>query len=414
MKIAILGYGVEGKSIEKYFTGKADITIFDNFKPADLPDLSAFDLVFRTPSVNPNLLKHANLSSITDYFFDHVDLNHVIGVTGTKGKGTTCSLTTALLKALGYHTYLVGNIGTPALDILDEVNSQPDDHFFIIYEMSSFQLWTLQKSPHVAVVLRISPDHLDVHKDFAEYVAAKSNITKRQSADDFCIFYSENPDSRRIAECSKGTLIPYPSNHNLDRLLDNLRIPGAHNRENAEAALNAVAAALKTDLKTLLDNHFDVLAKALHDFEGLPHRIQFIRELNGVKYYDDNYSSALPAAEVAIKAFEDRPVVLIAGGKDRNLNLSNHKKAFFESKNIKKVILIGETKEKLAEGQPQEKYEFATDLKTAVLKAKTTAEGLQAKDKPVVLMSPGAASFDMFKNFNDRGDQFQAIVKELN
>ncbi|MBR0480778.1 UDP-N-acetylmuramoyl-L-alanine--D-glutamate ligase [Candidatus Saccharibacteria bacterium] len=442
MKIAILGYGVEGKAIENYFkthpyddpsknlhvepTG-LELTVFDKFDADNLPDLSSFDVVFRSPSVRPpvqpdafELLKNPSLipekpvwTSSTRYFYNLVDRNHIIGITGTKGKGTTCSITTALLKNLGYRVHLVGNIGTPAITALDNIIAEPDTDYFVVYEMSSFQLWDLEKSPHVAAVLRISPDHLDVHRDFNDYVNAKSNIARHQVPGDYCIYYVNNADSVKTAEYSDGDLIPYPLVENrekLDKLLDNLQIPGAHNRENAEAALEVVAAALKMTLDQLINAHHNQLTQALHDFKALPHRIQFVRELNQVSYYDDNYSSALPATEVAIKTFADRPVVLIAGGKDRHLDLTNHKKIFFESPNVKKVILIGELKQQLAEGVRPEKYDFADSLAEAVEKARFEAEKF---DSAVVLMSPGAASFDMFENFGDRGDKFQAIVREL-
>ncbi len=442
MKIAILGFGVEGKSVEKYFKSHPYIdpeknlhiepndlilTVFDHFPADQMPDLSEFDVVFRSPSVRPpvkpdafELLKNPSLvpakpiwTSSTKYFFNLVDRRHVIGITGTKGKGTTCSIVSALLKSLGRRTFLIGNIGTPAVEILDEIATQPDDNYSIVYEMSSFQLWDLEKSPHISAVLRISPDHLDVHRGFNDYLNAKSNIARHQTPGDYCVYYVNNSDSVKTAEVSSGELIPYPlveHREKLDELLNQLQIPGEHNRENAEAALEIVAATLSMTLEQLLERHFDQLARALQNFKALPHRIQFIRELNHVKYYDDNYSSALPATEVAIRTFANQPVVLIAGGKDRHLDLANHKKAFFESPNVKKVILIGELKSQLANGARPEQYELANTLAEAVEKARFEAEKF---DSAVVLMSPGAASFDMFENFGDRGDKFQTIVKEL-
>lgn len=180
MNIAILGFGKEGKSAEKYFTGKNhEVAIFDDFTLEDLTktNFDGFDLILRSPSVHP----HSGWSSITRYFFEHCPCP-IIGVTGTKGKGTTCTLITDLLRNLNEsenknkttanrNIYLVGNIGTPAIDILDRLC--PDD--IVIYEMSSFQLWDLEKSPHVAVILGIEPDHLNVHDDLDDYVSAKSN-----------------------------------------------------------------------------------------------------------------------------------------------------------------------------------------------------------------------------------------------
>ena len=175
MKIGILGYGKEGKSAEKYFKTKTnEIEIIDNFTTEELQqkDFSQFDLILRSPSVHPQ----SNFSSMTKYFFDHCPCP-IIGVTGTKGKGTTCSIITDLLKNLDKNVYLIGNIGNPALDILDQLGTND----IVVYEMSSFQLWDLHKSPHIAVILGIEPDHLNVHDNYTDYINAKANIAKHQS-----------------------------------------------------------------------------------------------------------------------------------------------------------------------------------------------------------------------------------------
>ena len=167
MKIAILGYGKEGHSAEAYFTKHGnEVQIFDKFTEEELGkmDFSGFDMVLRSPSVRPR----EGFSSMTRYFFDNCPAP-IIGVTGTKGKGTTCSMITAILKELGKNVYLVGNIGKPVIDVLDDLKA--DD--IVVFEMSSFQLWDLEKSPHVAVVLRIEADHLNVHDGFDDYVNAK-------------------------------------------------------------------------------------------------------------------------------------------------------------------------------------------------------------------------------------------------
>ena len=339
MKIAILGYGVEGQAVEKYFRELgADIKIFDNFVPEDLPDLSGYDLVFRSPSVSPHHLPAIdNLTTATKYFFDHCKAP-IIGVTGTKGKGTTCSLITAILNSFGEKTHLVGNIGKASISVLDHIKESD----VVIYEMSSFQLWDLEKSPHISVVLRIEPDHLNVHDDYSDYVNAKSNIANYQTADDYCIYYCENPDSVRIAKLSHGTTLPYPSeNPKLLKLIkDNLNLPGEHNIENATAAIEAVASFYGESLDNFLKsrNNCTKVKEAFQNFQGLPHRIQFLRELNFVKYYDDNYSSAFPALDVALKAFEGYPTVLIAGGKDKGTDPSLIANRIFTAPNLVKCI----------------------------------------------------------------------------
>ena len=417
MKIAILGYGVEGQSLEAYFKKQgAEVVIYDDFLPEDLDqaELSTYDHVFRSPSVSPHQLPSLqNLTTATQYFFSHCPAP-IIGVTGTKGKGTTCSLITSLLQAFGEKTWLVGNIGKSAISVLSRIKESD----IVIFELSSFQLWDLAQSPHVSVVLRVEPDHLNVHADFADYVSAKANIARHQSAADYCIYYRQNPDSVKIAKASPGTLIPYPAeNDKLRRLIAaHLHLPGEHNVENAEAAIAAVASFYGADLETFLRsrNNTAKLQAGLESFQGLPHRIEFIRELNNVKYYDDNYSSAFPALDVALKTFESQPTILIAGGINKGTDEAEIRSRIFSSKNLIKAILIGETKEILSEKQDPHKYICAETLESAVATARSLAEDYADDGEPVVvLMSPGHASFDMFKNFSDRGEQYTKLVKKL-
>ncbi|MBR3323429.1 UDP-N-acetylmuramoyl-L-alanine--D-glutamate ligase [Candidatus Saccharibacteria bacterium] len=418
MNIAILGYGIEGQSIEDYFKkhGAEEIKVYDDFDPADInaEELQNYDFVFRSPSVSPNKLpKIKNLTTATKYFFENCPAK-IIGITGTKGKGTTCSLITAMLKSFDEKVHLVGNIGKSAISVLDKIK----ENDVIVYEMSSFQLWDLEKSPHISVVLRIEPDHLNVHDDYDDYVNAKANIAAHQSPEDYTIYYKNNSDSIKIAKTSPGTLIPYPAENNkLYKLIkENLNLPGEHNIENAEAAIFAVSSFYSQDLDTFLKsrNNTAKLKQGLQDFKGLPHRIEFIRELNGVKYYDDNYSSALPALDVALKTFENQPTILIAGGINKGTDESEIRERIFSAPNLKKAILIGETKEVLSEKQNPLKYLCAETLESAVDAAHDLAESYADDgEEVVVLMSPGHASFDMFKNFSDRGEKYTKLVKKL-
>lgn len=424
MKIGILGYGKEGKSAEQYFKNQgAEIKVFDNFTidtAGDL-DFSGLDIIMRSPSVPPAKYWHAmpttlspetKWDSVTKYFFDHCPAP-IIGITGTKGKGTTSSLITEILRNLGIRAWLIGNIGTPAIDVLDEV--QAGD--VVVYEMSSFQLWDLEKSPHISVVVRIEPDHLNVHDGYDDYVNAKANIARYQTPEDACVYYRHNADSSKIASLSPGHKIAYPIDDRakLDGLLDHLYIPGQHNRENAEAALLAASSYLGLDLDTFIDQNRVSLEHTFETFPGLPHRLQFIRELNGVKYYDDNFSSAFPATDVAIATFPDQPIFLIAGGLDRGMDHTPAQQRIFGTPNIKKAFLIGQTSTKLAANQDPKHYQLCTTLAEAFDAARTAAEAEAAKTgQPVILlMSPGAPSFDMFKNFADRGQQFQKLIKDL-
>ena len=433
MNIAVLGGGVEGKALKKYFTSHGHhVQIFDNFKDEDIKNfqLSDFDQVFRSPSVRP---LDKSWTSMTKYFFEHCKAK-IIGITGTKGKGTTCSIITSILRSIiqqfewpSRTVWLVGNIGIPSIEALDHIAE--DD--IVVFEMSSFQLWDLEQSPHIAVVLRVEQDHLDRHYSLEDYHQAKANITKHQTSEDYCIYYRNNQTSAMIGNLSIGKKLTYPipESDRLTELLDCLSIPGAHNRENAEAAILAVASFLNLSLTDLLTNsNLAAAVKAgLTNFTGLPHRLQFIRELNNVRYYDDNYSSAFPATDVALKTFENDPTILIAGGKDRGLDLTDFKARLFNAKNLRHVILIGENKTRLAADEDPQKFILADSLESAVNIAQSLAEKIVEDTRsnydlclpvtvplrPVVLMSPGSASFDMFKNFEDRGQQYQNLINHL-
>ncbi|MBQ2637991.1 UDP-N-acetylmuramoyl-L-alanine--D-glutamate ligase [Candidatus Saccharibacteria bacterium] len=463
MKLAILGYGVEGKSVEKYFKTHPydnvppediEIKIFDDFKDEDIDgfELEDYDVIFRTPSVRPHYdfkkyeketeyaAEKPHWTSATKYFFAHCPAE-IISVTGTKGKGTTCSMIAAILENVNEKlygksapkTYLVGNIGNPCLDVLDKI--EPEDN--VVFELSSFQLWDLHIGSYIGVILRIEPDHLNVHKDYEDYVYAKSAVSRYKEPTDHLIYFSENETTKGLAEKSKAKKHAYPllqtktdnteklsekNEAKLKEILDSLSLPGTHNQENAEAALLAVAARIcNGSLNDFLESDalYESAKSALKNFKGLPHRLEFVRELNGVKYYDDNFSSAFPATDVAIAAFEENPTVLIAGGKDRGLDLTNFKNRLKSAKNLKKIILIGEIAKNLASAGSSDsstanpKFEIAPNLETAVKLAKTAAEAEFAKKSAIIVMSPGAASFDMFENFKDRGEKFQKIVKEL-
>ena len=455
LKLAILGYGAEGKSVEQYFKTHPyetvapkdiEIKVFDDFKDEEIDQmgLENYDVVFRSPSVRPHYdfrkfstddnhqsneeeykkeFKKPYWTSATKYFFEHCPCE-IIAVSGTKGKGTTCSMITTLIDSINQKayknqdnapkTYLLGNIGIPPLDVLDQIT----EHDNVVFEMSSFQLWDLHASSFVGVLLRIEPDHLNVHKDFEEYTYAKSVISRYKTENDFLVYFEKNANTKALAEKSIAKKLSYPikkETPKLKELLDCLTIPGEHNRENAEAALLAVCARFfNGDLDNMLSSKlYPALKSGLEHFKGLPHRCQFLRELNNVKYYDDNYSSALPAMDVALKAFENYPTVLIAGGFSKGTD-AEVKARIFSAKNLEKAILIGDTAKILAEGEDKSKYELASSLEDAVKKARTAAEKIAtAKNPAIVLMSPGFASFDMFKNFTDRGEQFTKLIKDL-
>ncbi|MFZ2544776.1 MAG: UDP-N-acetylmuramoyl-L-alanine--D-glutamate ligase [Candidatus Saccharimonadales bacterium] len=424
MKIAILGYGIEGESVYNYYRTKypeAQFTAYDNNEQPkiqlpigvefvggvkDFKGIDA-DIAIKTPAIAPwNVDVTGEVTTMTREFLKQCPAP-VIGVTGTKGKGTTASLIESILDAGGIKTWLVGNIGIGAFDVLDKIS--PDD--VVVYELSSFQLWDLDVSPHVAVVLGVEPEHLDVHKDIDDYVNAKGHIAEFQKTDDVVVYKYGNEYSSAIASKSSGQSIPYLNESGAhiksdyfyfgDRQLcktDVINVIGDHNKENACAAIAA-------SWQWVQDP--EVIAEGLSNFDGLPYRINHIRDLDGVSYYNDSYSSAPPATVVALKSLQ-QPTILIAGGYDRELDYNNLGKFIDGWKFSKKTLLIGQTASKISDGLTEGKYEILGTLEKAVERAHELAV-----DGDVVLLSPGCASFDMFPNFTARGQRFTELVEQL-
>lgn len=428
MKIALLGYGVEGVSAYNYLRGEYPSARFEIYDSAvepkrPLPDGVAFhggrqdfhdieaDLVIRTPAIAPDAIStRGEVSSVTKEFFKRCPLP-IIGVTGTKGKGTTASLTAAMLKNAGFSTWLVGNIGLPALDVMTEVRdcARAGRQGVVVYELSSFQLWDMTRSPHVAVVLMVEPEHLDVHKDARDYFEAKANITRYQSADDAAIYYADNETAAAIGNRSPGKKIAYSLLEG-DELTaggavvarrSDIALYGEHNVGNVQAAI--LAAWQFTQDKA-------AITAAIRQFKGLEHRIEPVRAVDGLLFINDSFSTAPAATLAAVKSFA-APKLLIMGGYDRGADYGELAEAIVGQPRLKKVFLIGQTKTKMAAAFTKAGYGEAVicgDLATAVRQAKAGAA-----PGDVVVFSPGAASFDMFKDFSDRGEKYKTLVNNL-
>jgi UDP-N-acetylmuramoylalanine--D-glutamate ligase len=432
MRIAIAGYGQEGESSYRYWSSDHanQITIVDQKEPtrpiSDEVDtiigeeafshLNGFDLVVRTAGLSPKKIKtDGRVWSATNEFFAKCPAQ-IIGVTGTKGKGTTASLIASILEAAGKKVWLLGNIGIPALDYLGQIRA--DD--IVIYELSSFQLWDLEYSPHVAVVLRVEPEHLDVHDDFADYVNAKTNIRRYQESGDFCVFHPTNQYSRQIAQSSNiGQAYPYGATGNRGVYekdgefyeneqkicsVKSLQLIGGHNVENACAAISVAK---------LYGISNDDIEKGLMGFRGLPHRLEFVREVDGVGYYNDSFSSSAPATVAAVKSFT-QPEILIIGGIDRGGDFAEMTDEIATNGNIKAIIIIGLIRDKLFK-MISDKNPSLKIISTDAISMSEIVELAKGQSVPgdVVVLSPGCASFDMFKNFYDRGDQFRDMVNKL-
>lgn len=425
MKIAIAGYGLEGKSNYEYFKSRGDVTIVDEREHIDdLPEgvsvilgagafdeLQGFDLVVRTAGLSPRkIVTDGKIWSATREFFEQCQAP-IIGVTGSKGKGTTASLITSILRAAGKRVELIGNIGVPALDAL-EAASQAD---VVVYELSSFQLWDLEKSPQVAVVLMIEPDHLDVHADMQDYVNAKANIARNQRPGDQVVYYGQNGYSRSIASQSVAAKVAYPAQEafhvrngafwNGEQYLcstDVLKLPGRHNLENACAAI-AACWSWVTD--------GEVIARGLAVFAGLPHRLKFVREIDKVSYYDDSIATTPGSAIAALFAFE-QPKVMILGGSYKGADFAELVQIAADQ-DVRQVLTIGDEGERIAQLLIDKNVPVKHLGNTVTMQDVVRAARDAAQPGDVVVLSPACASFGMFKNYADRGDQFVAAVKGL-
>lgn len=457
MKIAVVGYGVEGKSVVKYFgKRKHEITICDiNGEIAKLPEaksrnfswkvgphylnnLGGFDLIFRSPGI-PYLKPEFNairsqLTSATKYFFEKCPCP-IVGVTGTKGKGTVSSLIYEMLRRVEggsggqkiNRVFLGGNIGASPLDFLDEL--KPGD--LVILELSSFQLQDLNKSPFISVVLGISEDHLDHHKDLDEYIEAKKNIVKFQGTADFAVIDADNEVSNSFAKDTKAKIFKV----SLESLIgdgcfikvgklifkrgetgvifgekNRVGLIGEHNLKNILAA-GAVA--------NLLGVPVNIIEKATREFKGLPHRLELVGEKNGAKFYNDSASTNPSTTIAALRAF-NTPTILIAGGSEKNADFSPLGLEIAKRKNIKTVILMGQTRgriesaiEKACAKSPRPDAPLELIGADSYMEAFMVAKML-ATSGDVVLLSPACASFDMFKNYAERGDLFRNFVLDAN
>lgn len=445
-QIAIVGYGMEGRALANYLLKhnlsptlidelpweewpEADKALIRNlqinfiFGPHAFLELGAFDVIFRSPGVSLAKLKdkvqeQCIITSQTQWFFEHCP-GQIIGITGTKGKGTTASLIYEILKHnLAQHNaqakvFLTGNIGQiqPA-QVLAELKAND----YVVYELSSFQLQDLHTSPHIAVILMVTSDHLDYHKNLSEYYEAKSAIAKFQTPKDFCVINADVPASVQIGDLSPGQKIFFSRKNqvkngcffnnqhivftesNFKLSIQNFLLKGQHNIENISAAILVAR---------LLNVGFPEIETVLQKFKGLEHRLELVTEKNGVKYYNDSFSTTPETAIAGINAFTE-PLIVILGGSSKNADFKELGQVISETKNVKAVILIGEEAKNL---EPNIRRPDVQILKGAQNMGEIFKQIRQtAKAGDVVLLSPACASFGMFKNYKERGEQFKKFA----
>lgn len=407
-KVAILGYGLEGQDAEKYFKNKrAEITILDQkFDQNYLKNLDHFDIIVRSPGVYrylPEIIKAeragVEIASAIKIFFDDCPAK-IIGVTGTKGKGTTSTLIYEMLKKAGKDVYLAGNIGKPYLDLLSVIS----DKSYVVLELSSFQLIDMSKSPHIAVVLNITSDHLDWHKNQKEYLDAKKNIVKHQTRFDYAVINTEYQTPKSFAKETKAKVVYFSKDTVEAEYKSKLLLRGEHNLENIAAAA-VVAKILKID-----DN---IIKNVVSNFKGLEHRLELVRTVKGVSFYNDSFATGPQPTIAAIKSFHE-PETLILGGSDKGLNYDELGKAITAHKQVKKVIIIGQVGPLIIKSLNKAGYRGSIiNLKQKPMMKIVENAFRNTPHGGVVILSPAAASFDMFANYKDRGNQFKKAVLAL-
>ena len=443
-KVAVLGFGLEGQDLVKFLLRQgAKITVFDQKEAKYLgknfakfenqgikfilgqncfkEGLSHYDFVFRSPGfspLRPEIIEAKKrgvvISSATKIFFDLCP-GKIIGVTGTKGKGTTSTLIYQILKNDGQDVFLGGNIGHSPLSFLPKIKPSS----WVVLELSSFQLQDLEKSPHLAVVLFIAPEHLDYHHDAEEYFQAKRNIVRYQKENDLAVLNADNQISSSFAHLTpaqvyyfsrqkkvKGAYVKNKKIYLLDKEIgftSKLQLLGKHNWDNICAAVTA-SWLVGADLKSI--------KKVIFSFQGLEHRLEFVKEVKGRVFYNDSFSTTPETTIAALHSFH-QPLTLIAGGSEKG---SDYQKLGEEIKRsrVKTLILIGEMAEKIRKAVLAAGFRGEIIFRPSKkMSAIVNLAFQKTKRGGVILLSPACASFDMFKNYKDRGLQFKRNVKRL-
>lgn len=392
-----------------------------------LSSIGKYEVIFKSPGIYPSELigtkqNDTIITSNTEVFFECCP-GTVIGVTGTKGKSTTTSLIYEVLKAAGVDARLTGNIGIPPLSSLEKANS---DSIFVA-ELSSYQLADLHKSPHIAVMQNVVPEHLDYHGDFEAYVNAKQNIARYQTENDYILFNAAYPIPTRIAEASKAKKIPFGfsqigslgcfADHSsltfyLDGQqeevisVDTVPLRGTFNLQNVMPSII---------VGKILGIPTEIIAAGIQNFQSLEHRLEFVATINAISFYNDSLSTIPEAAISAIKSFSAKKLILLAGGYDRGLDFTELAQVILTN-DVKVVLLFPTTGAKIweaivsqaTEGEKIPKHLFVTDMVDAV----SQAFSLAAKGD-IVLLSPASPSFSSFKDYRDRGCQFKTAVRKL-
>lgn len=443
-KVAVVGIGVSNRPLINFLISmEAKVSAFDKKTEEQLGNvakelrgkgvelilgenyldgLKGFDVIFKTPSMRFDLpclvaeeKRGAYITSEMEEFVRYCPAK-VFGVTGSDGKTTTTTLIYNILKEEGYNTWIGGNIGTPLFSRIEEINEKDR----VVLELSSFQLMTMNVSTDVAVVTNLSPNHLDIHKNMQEYIEAKKNIFKFQDRDDFLILNKDNEITNSMVGAARGRVMQFSIKEKVDDgayfrdnilfiknspvcQLEEIKLMGMHNVENLLAAFCAVSSDVK----------IESMRKIATSFKGVEHRNEFVREFNGVKYYNDAIATSPTRTLAGLNSFE-KPVILIAGGYDKKIPFEPLAEGAYTK--IKALVLVGKTKYLIKEA-----FKKVMEDKNYIINITMTDTLEEAVDKAtsiadvgdIITLSPACASFDMFPNFEAKGNAYKKIVMKL-
>jgi UDP-N-acetylmuramoylalanine--D-glutamate ligase len=458
-RVAVLGVGISNRPLIRFIHALgANITAFDILEIEDpvlsktrndflqegislswsvgkdyLKQLKGFDVIFRTPKMRPDVAqlraereRGAVITSEMEVFMELCPAR-MFGITGSDGKTTTTTLISLILQAAGYTVHVGGNIGMPLLDRIDRI--RPED--MVVLELSSFQLMSMRKSPDVAVITNISPNHLDVHKDYQEYIDAKRNIFLYQPFDGRLVLNAGNYETRSMSPEARGEVAYFSRSasdfekgatiedgwliyRDQERTLDYLKeqdilIPGQHNVENYLAAIVATKPYVTPE----------AVCQVATTFHGVEHRLELVRELNGVRYFNSSIDTSPTRTKAAMKALADRgeKVVLIAGGKDKKCDYTMLGESIL--KVSRKIILCGDNaaliEESIVKAMP---YVNVKSEDVLIVHVDTYEDAVQrahdmAVPGEIVVLSPAGTSYDKFRHFEERGNLFKQLVMAL-
>ncbi len=450
-RVAVIGLGVSNIPLIDYlYNLMAKVTVFDQREKEKLDEnilnklekygfelvtgknalhfLRGFNIIFRSPSCLPTTLQLVSEQKRGAIVTSEIEMLmntcpcKIIGVTGSDGKTTTTTLIYEILKKKGYNCHLGGNLGIP---LFTKVRDFKEDDI-VILELSSFQLMGMEVSPDISVITNISPNHLDKHSSYEEYIEAKKNIFNYQNKDGIVVLNYDNDITRELKKEVDGKVIYFSSKAKLEdgviyddgiiKLCDDgirkhlinvkdVHLRGRHNYENICAAIAATSSLVDTETQI----------EAIKEFKGVEHRLEFVREINGVKWYNDSIGTSPSRTIAGLNSF-DKKIVLIAGGYDKNLDYSPLAKPILEK--VSKLVLFGNTTTKIYDAVVKELTKQDPTAVFPIYKHKSLEQVVNraykiAEPGEIVLFSPASASFDMFKNFEERGEKFKELVNSL-